>query len=189
MPEPTPPRIEFQPFGADKREDIGAGLMGPFGIRVIAWPGDRYEVALEGKPPGAPSDWADLPEYPWGPYTLEATLYWSGRLRRYQMHRLESSDSHAFHSGAPDTGITALGLRAVRVGRLHYDIARELLQQGVVALPDDGADRVTQAARAATCARAFGANSQDFAAEHLGVSRSTAKRLLASARDRGLLDG
>lgn len=104
--------------------------------------------------------------------------------------RLVSADhSTFFNLDSEEVGISAVGLRAIRVGRMMYDLARHLLDAGVVQLPSDQSSREEQAASAGTYARALGANSQDFVAEQLGVSRSTAKRLLALARERGLLDG
>jgi hypothetical protein len=189
VPDHSPPRIKF-----DSREggrvSIGAGLSGPVSLTLLALPGDKYELSEVGKPPGGPAEWAELPEYPWGPYRLRARLHWSSPEWRYKLFGLEVSDDAAFHSyGQADTGVSAVGLRAIRVGRLMYDVARELLALGVIELPEDDADRATKAARAATYARAFGANTLDFAAEHVGVSRSTVKGLLAQARERGLFDG
>lgn len=118
-----------------------------------------------------------------GPYALQFRVGWDSSEDRYEVDRLTIEPLEGW--------ITPTGLREVRFSEAVAKAIWTVLGDGwdATQVDETSDDLEMRAARTYLVARAVRRNVLETVAERLGVSRSTANRLLAAARRRGLLDG
>lgn len=130
------------------------------------------------------AEFATVPEQG-DPYVITCRIVWQDEEQRYRVADLGIRHHAEF--------ITGVGIRRIAV----HELMQQMLSDGVRSMvqldsgepvPEADEDRLLWAARTYTIARAIGDAPLRAVADSLGVSQSTATRLISRARQAGMVD-